>query len=222
MKAIQQLWAIVRRDILVEWRAREVIVGMLVMSLLTILVFNFAFDLTGAQRAPSGAGALWVAIVFAAMLGLSRMAAQERQEGSWEGLLLSPVDRQLIYLGKLLSMMLFVSLVELVALVVMAALYALPVFQPAVLTVLGLGTLGLCALGTLFAAMTASLRTREVLLPALVFPLAIPIVIGAVRAMTLALTGANEEIGPWRSLLGGFAVLFCALGALTYGSVTEE
>lgn len=222
MRSLGHIWAIVRRDLLAEWRAREIVVGMVVMSLLTLLVFNFAFDLTGVERAPSGAGALWVAIVFATMLGLSRAAALERQEGAWEGLLLSPVDRRVVYTAKLLSMLAFVFLVELVSLVLMVALYGLPMFRPGVLVVVGLGTFGLCALGTLLAAMTASIRAREVLLPALLFPLAIPIVIGAVRAMTLELTGLSPEATPWRSLLAGFAALFFGISALSYGAVAEE
>uniref|UniRef100_A0A7C1FQI4 Cytochrome C biogenesis protein n=1 Tax=Thermomicrobium roseum TaxID=500 RepID=A0A7C1FQI4_THERO len=214
--------AIVQRDLLAEWRAREIVVGMLVMALLTLLVFNFAFDLAGAQRAASGAGAFWVAVVFATLLGLTRAVALERQEGAWEGLLLTPVDRSVIFLAKLVSMLLFVSLVELVALVVMATLFALPVFRPGVLFVTFLGTVGLCTLGTLFAVMTANVRAREVLLPALLFPLSVPVVIGAVRATTLELSGVGDEAGPWKSLLAGFAVLFFGIGALTFGATVEE
>jgi heme exporter protein B len=217
-----QLLAILQRDLLSEWRAREVVVGMLVMALLTLLVFNFAFDLTGAQRAASGSGAFWVAVVFATLLGFGRATALERQEGAWEGLLLAPVERWLIFVAKLLSMLLFVAVVEAVALVVMAALFDLPVFRGGVLLVLALGTLGLCTLGTLFSVMTAQAKAREVLLPALLFPLAIPVVIGAVRAMMLELSGFAADAGPWKSLLAGFTVLFLALSILTFGVVTEE
>ncbi|MCS7255578.1 MAG: heme exporter protein CcmB [Thermomicrobium sp.] len=217
-----QLLAILYRDLLSEWRAREVVIGMLVMALLTLLVFNFAFDLTGAQRAASGSGAFWVAVVFATLLGLGRMTARERQDGAWEGLVLAPVERSVIYVAKLLSMVLFVAIVELVALVVLAALFDLPVFRSGVLVVLALGTVGLCALGTLFSVMTAQAKAREVLLPALLFPLAIPVVIGGVRAMMLELSGAGAEAAPWKSLLGGIAVLFAALSVLTFGVVVEE
>jgi len=222
MSTWSQFIAIVKRDLLLEWRARELVIGMLVMALLTLLIFNFAFDLSGVQRAASGSGALWVAIVFTTLLGLGRAVALDRQEGAWEGLLLSPVERPLIFIAKLVSMLFFVTVVEFVALLVLAVLFALPVLRPGVLAVVGLGTLGLCALGTLFAAMTANVRSRDVLLPALLFPLAVPVVIGAVRATTLELNGFTADAAPWKSLLGGFAVLFLALGALTFGSVTEE
>lgn len=222
MSAWSQFTAIVKRDLLLEWRARELVLGMLVMTLLTLLIFNFAFDLSGVQRAASGSGALWVAIVFATLLGWGRAVALDRQEGAWEGLLLSPVERPVIFIAKLVSMLVFVTIVELVALLVLAVLFALPVLQPGVLVVVVLGTLGLCTLGTLFAAMTANVRSREVLLPALLFPLAVPVVIGAVRATTLELNGFTGDAAPWKSLLGGFAALFFALGALTFGSVTEE
>lgn len=217
-----QLLAILYRDLLSEWRAREVVVGMLVMALLTLLIFNFAFDLTGAQRAASGSGAFWVAVVFATLLGLGRAATLERQDGAWEGLVLAPVERPVIYVAKLASMLLFVALVEVVSLVVMAALFGLPVFRPGVLVALVFGTVGLCALGTLFSVMTAQAKAREVLLPALLFPLAIPVVIGGVRAMMLELSGFSSEAAPWKSLLAGFAVLFLSLSILTFGVVTEE
>ncbi len=217
-----QFLALVWRDILSEFRAREVVVGMAVMALLTLLIFNFAFDLSGAQRVASGSGAFWVAVVFATLLGLGRSASLDRQEGAWDGVLLSPVERPVVFLAKLSSMLVFVVLVELVALVVMALLFDLPVFRPGVLLVLALGTLGLCTLGTLFSVMTAQARAREVLLPALLFPLAIPVVIGAVRAMVLELSGFGADAGPWKSLLAGFAMLFLALSVATFGVVTEE
>ncbi|MDW8058523.1 MAG: heme exporter protein CcmB [Thermomicrobium sp.] len=219
---LSQLWAIVQRDLLSEWRAREVVIGMLVMALLTLLVFNFAFDLTGAQRVASGSGAFWVAVVFATLLGFGRATALERQEGAWEGLLLSPVERPIIFLAKLVSMLSFVVVVEAVALVVMAVLFGLPVFRSGVLVVLALGTLGLCTLGTLFSVMTAQAKAREVLLPALLFPLAIPVVISAVRGTVLELSGFSAEAAPWKSLLGGFVVLFFSLSLVTFGAVAEE
>ena len=222
MRGVRQIYAIVHRDLLLELRAREHVAGMAVLALLALMVFNFAFDLTGADRAASGAGALWVAIVFAGLLGMGRLAAIDRQQGAWEGLLLAPVDRGTIFLGKLGSALLFIGIVEMVTLLAFAALFSLPVFQPAVLLVVGLGTVGFCTLGTLFSVMAATTRAREVLLPVLLLPLALPVVISAVRATALLLADRAVEAGPWMSLLLGFDLLFLGLGYVVFGLAVEE
>lgn len=222
MTAARQIYAIVRKDLLLELRAREQVIGMAVFALLTLVTFNFAFDLTGVDRAASGSGALWVAIIFAGLLGIGRAAAIDRQQGAWEGLLLSPADRGTIFLGKLTSALLFIGIVEALALAVFAALFSLPVLQPMVLLVVGLGTVGFGTLGTLFSVMAATTRAREVLLPVLLFPLALPVVISAVRATTLLLTDRQAEVGPWISLLMGFDVLFLGISYLIFGHAVEE
>jgi len=220
--AARQIYAIVRKDLLLELRAREQVTGMAVFALLTLVTFNFAFDLTGADRAASGSGALWVAIIFAGLLGMGRAAAIDRQQGAWEGVLLSPVDRGTIFLGKLASALLFIGIVEALAMAVFAALFSLPVLHPMVLLVVCLGTVGFGTLGTLFSVMAATTRAREVMLPVLLFPLSLPIVISAVRATTLLLTDRQAEVGPWISLLLGFDVLFLGISYIVFGHAVEE
>uniref|UniRef100_A0A831WY81 Cytochrome C biogenesis protein n=1 Tax=Thermorudis peleae TaxID=1382356 RepID=A0A831WY81_9BACT len=222
MTAARQIYAIVRKDLLLELRAREQVTGMAVFALLTLVTFNFAFDLTGADRAASGSGALWVAIIFAGLLGMGRAAAIDRQQGAWEGVLLSPVDRGTIFLGKLASALLFIGIVEALAMAVFAALFSLPVLHPMVLLVVCLGTVGFGTLGTLFSVMAATTRAREVMLPVLLFPLSLPIVISAVRATTLLLTDRQAEVGPWISLLLGFDVLFLGISYIVFGHAVEE
>ena len=222
MTAARQIYAIVRKDLLLELRAREQVIGMAVFALLTLVTFNFAFDLTGADRAASGSGALWVAIIFAGLLGMGRAAAIDRQQGAWEGVLLSPVDRGTIFLGKLASALLFIGIVEALAMAVFAALFSLPVLHPMVLLVVCLGTVGFGTLGTLFSVMAATTRAREVMLPVLLFPLSLPIVISAVRATTLLLTDRQAEVGPWISLLLGFDVLFLGISYIVFGHAVEE
>ncbi|MCS7050392.1 MAG: heme exporter protein CcmB, partial [Thermomicrobium sp.] len=138
------------------------------------------------------------------------------------GLLLSPVSRRVIFAARFLTMLLFVAVVAILGLVVMAALFALPVFRFGILTTVILGIVGLCTLGTLFSVMTAQARGRQVLLPALLFPLAVPVVIGAVRATTLELAGFSDESGPWKQLLAGFALLYIGIGFATFTTVAEE
>jgi heme exporter protein B len=222
MNAMGKVAAIVWKDLLTEVRTKELLIGMLVFALLTIVTFNFAFDLTGVDRAPSGAGALWVAFIFAGMLGLGRSVALERDRGSFDGLLLCPVDRGVIYLGKLAGNVLFIATVQVISIPVFGALFDLPVYQPVLLLVLILGTLGIAGLGTLFSVMAASTRAREVMLPVLLFPLALPVVISTVRLTTLVLTGQNDAIIQWLNLLLAFDVIFLTIAFLVFDRVVEE
>ncbi len=136
-------------------------------------------------------------------------------------LLLCPVDRKAIYLAKLLGNMLFIGVVEIVALPIFAALFNVPLFVGALLPIVLLSTLGIAAVGTLFSAMAAATRARELLLPILVFPLIVPIVIGAVRATgTLLAPAVNEP--PWLGLIAAFDVIFLTVSMLTFEYVIEE
>ena len=220
--ALGKIWVIVRKDILTELRSRELFGGMLVFSLLTIITFNFAFDLTGIEQAPSGAGALWVAFSFAGMLGLGRSVALERDRGSFDGLLLCPVDRGVLYLGKLAGNVLFIVVVEAITVPIFGALFGLPVLRPLLLLALALGTLGFAAVGTLFAVMAANTRARDVMLPVLLFPISLPVVIGTVRAMTLVLTGKTADVAAWLNLLGAYDAIFLAASYLVFDRVVEE
>ncbi|MEX2425152.1 MAG: heme exporter protein CcmB [Thermomicrobiaceae bacterium] len=222
MRSLDKVFAIVWKDLLTEVRTRELVVGMLVFAMLTIVTFNFSFDLTGIERAPSGAGALWVAFIFASLLGLGRAVALERDRGSFDGLLLVPVDRGMIYLGKLLGNVIFIAVVQLVTVPVFGALFDLPVYQPALFLILLLGTLGIAGLGTLFSVMAASTRAREVMLPVLLFPVALPVVISTVRATTLVLTDQMEDLVQWVNLLAAFDAIFLTIAFLVFDRVVED
>ncbi len=222
MSALGQVAAIVWKDLVIEIRSKEIVVGTFVFALLTVIAFNFAFDLTGVNKAPAGAGALWVAFDFAGMLGLGRAVALERERGSLDGLLLCPVDRGVIYLGKLAGNLIFIGLVELVTVPVFGALFALPVLRPLLLLTLLLGTLGFAAVGTLFAVMAATTRAREIMLPVLLLPVVMPVVIATVRATSLIFSGATRDVGAWLNLLGGFDVLFLGIAYLVFDRVVEE
>ena len=222
VRSLDKIYAIVWKDLLTEVRTKELIVGMLVFALLTIITFNFAFDLTGVDRAPSGSGAIWVAFIFASMLGLGRAVALERDKGSFDGLLLLPIDRGIIYLGKLVGNVIFIGAVQLITVPIFGAIFDLPVYQPELVLVLFLGTLGIAGLGTLFSIMAASTRAREVMLPVLLFPVAVPIVISTVRATTLVLTGRTEDIVQWINLLAAFDVIFLTIAFLVFDRVVED
>ncbi len=221
MTFLEQVLAILWKDIRCELRSKQTWTGMGLFALLVLLVFNFAFDLRVDNKAAIAPGVLWVAFVFASLLGLGRTIAAEREKGSMDRLLLCPVDRKAIYLAKLLGNMLFIGVVEVVALPVFAALFNIPLFTGALLPIVLLGTLGIATIGTLFSAMAAATRARELLLPILVFPLIVPVVIGAVRATgTLMVPAVNEP--PWLGLIVAFDVIFLSVSMLTFEYVIEE
>jgi heme exporter protein B len=190
-------------------------------ALLVLVIFNFAFDLHVDNKSAVAPGALWVAFIFASLLGLGRTIAAEREQGSMDRLLLCPVDRKAIYLAKLLGNLLFIGVVEIIALPVYAALFDVPLLASGLIPIVLLGTLGIAIIGTLFATMAAATRARELLLPILVFPLIVPVVIGAVRATeALLVPSANEP--PWLGLIIAFDIIFLSVSMLTFQYVIEE
>src|SRR5437868_5164129 len=218
---INQTIAILWKDIRCELRSKQTWMGMGLFALLVLVIFNFAFDLRVDNKAAVAPGALWVSFVFASMLGLGRTIAAEREKGSLDRLLLGPVDRKAIYLAKLLGNMLFIGVVEIVALPIFAALFDVPLFTGTLVPIVLLGTLGVATIGTLFSAMAAATRAREILLPILVFPLIVPVVIGAVRATgSLMVSGANEP--PWLGLIAAFDIIFLSISLLLFEFVIEE
>src|SRR5712671_78802 len=220
MTFLEQVLTILWKDIRCELRSKQTWTGMGLFALLVLVIFNFAFDLRVDNKAAIAPGVLWVAFVFASLLGLGRTIAAEREKGSLDRLLLCPVDRKAIYLAKLLGNMLFIGVVEIVALPVFAALFDVPLFG-ALLPIVLLGTLGIAGIGTLFSAMAAATQARELLLPILVFPLIVPVVIAAVRATgTLMVPVANEP--PWLGLIAAFDVIFLSVSMLMFAYVIEE
>ncbi|HLY31878.1 MAG TPA: heme exporter protein CcmB [Ktedonobacterales bacterium] len=216
-----QLWAIVRKDLRTELRTRQVWLSMGVFALLTLLIFSFAFDLRIENTAAVGPGALWVSFIFASMLGLGRAIGAEQERGPMDRLLLCPVDRQVIYLAKVISNVIFIGVVEIVALPVFAALYDLPIITGMIVPITLLGTLGIAAVGVIFSTLAANTRAREFLLPLLIFPLIIPVVIGAVRA-TEALVNPIHNDAPWLGLIIAFDIIFLSVSAILFQYVVEE
>jgi heme exporter protein B len=217
----EQVWAILWKDIRCELRSKQTLMGMGLFALLVLVIFNFTFDLRANNTVAVAPGALWVAFIFASMLGLGRTMAAEREQGSLDRLLLSPVDRKAIYLAKLLGNLLFIGVVELVALPVFAILFNLPLFGGALIPIVLLGTLGIATIGTLFSAMAAATRARELLLPILVFPLIVPIVIAAIR-LTQDIMAPTMNEPPWLSLMIVFDIIFLSISMLAFQYVIEE
>lgn len=215
--------AIVGKDVASELRTREVLSSMFVFALLVMVVFNFAFELKVENTEAVAPGVLWVAIAFAGMLGLNRSFITEKDRGCMEGLLLCPVDRSAIYLGKMAGNLLFMAAVEAIILPIFAAFFNLSVLSPKLLLIVLLGTLGFAAVGTLFSAVAIHTKTREVMLPILLLPVAVPVLVAAVKATgdVLAKTPPPAE-GPWLGVLVAFDVIFLTTALLTFEYVFQE
>ena len=217
----RQFWSIVGKDVRSELRARQIWIAMALFAGLALVVFYFAFDLRVDTTVAVAPGALWVAFVFASVLGLGRSFAAEQEHGAMDRLMLCPVDRQIIYLAKLVGNLIFLAIVEVIAVPLFAILFNLPILGGGLVVIVALGTIGIAAMCTLFAAVAGATRGRELLLPLLVFPLLLPVVIGAVRAtQSLAAPVANEP--PWPGLLVAFDVIFVTLSTLFFQYVVED
>jgi heme exporter protein B len=220
---IRSLSAIIWKDLAAELRSRELLSAMLVFALLVILIFNFALELDAQVRAAVTSGVLWVTFAFAGTLGLNRSMAMEKDRGCLDGLLLAPVDRSAIYFGKAIGNLIFMLIVEAIVLPVYSILYSVNLFIPGLLLVILLGSIGYVAVGTLLSSMAVQTRTRDVLLPILLFPLVIPILIAAVKGSTGFLQGVDiVDIRPWINLLLVYDVIFIAIAFMVFDYIVEE
>ena len=214
-------WIVLRKDLTVEVRSREVAYTTLFFAVSCVLVFSFALVKEGRALEDAAAGILWIAIAFAGTLALGRTFERERQAETLRALLLAPADRPAIYVGKLVGIigLLLAAeavLVPLVALLFQAsALFNRPLWLAAVLVS---GTVGYCAVGTLFAAMLIRARSRDVLLPVLLYPITIPVIIAGVRGTAALLQAAPDlpMVRFWVSLLLAFDVVFVTLALWTF------
>jgi heme exporter protein B len=224
MSYLRTVAAIIAKDIAAELRTREMLSSMGVFSILVIIVFNFALELTDRQIVLTATpGALWVTIIFAGMLGLNRSLAVELDKGCLDGLLLTPVDRSAIFFGKALGNALFMLVVEVVVLPLFVVFFNVPLIRPWVMVIVVLGTLGFAGVGTLLSSMAVNTRAREVMLPILLFPVAMPELVAAVKATAGAMAGLPvSEWQQWLTLLIVFDVILIAVSFMVFEYVVEE
>jgi len=220
---LRAVGAVLWKDMAAELRSRELLSGMLVFALLVILIFNFALELDLATRQTVTSGVLWVTFAFAGTLGLNRSMAVERDRGCLDGLLLAPVDRSALYFGKALGNLAFMLIVEAIVLPAYSILYSVNLFHPGLIGVVLLGSIGYAAVGTLLASMAVQARTRDVLLPILLFPVVLPVLISAVKATNAVLLGLEAaELWPWLNLLIAYDVIFTSAAFMLFDFVVEE
>jgi heme exporter protein B len=219
------VWAIVWKDFTVESHTRQLVGVMLVFSLTTVVVFNFALygELSAAREVASGF--LWITILLAGTLGLNRSLSTEQENRSIEAVLIAPIDRSAIYVGKVLSVTAFTLLVELLLVPVFIAVFNKPFWRLPVLAILFLGTVGYIAAGVLVTSMSIQTKAREVLLPVLLLPLTLPSVLAASQVTAAYLL---PEPPPWSeiqfavALVVAFDILMLTAGFLTYHFVVED
>ena len=220
---LRSVFAIVRKDLTGELRSRELLSAMIVFALLVIIIFNFAIELEPMLRLTITPGVLWVTFIFAGTLGLNRSMAIEKDRGCLDGLLLAPVDRSVIYFGKTIGTLIFMFIVEIVVLPVYSFLYNINIFQSGFILVIVLGSIGFVTAGTLLSSMTIQTRTRDMLLPILLFPIIIPVLLAAIKSSNGYLLSLEmTTIMPWINLMVVYDVIFLAIGLLLFDHIVEE
>lgn len=219
-------WHVMRKDLTVEVRSREVLFTTLFFAVSVVLVFSFAIVREGRAPDDVAAGILWVAISFSGTLAMGRTFERERYNDTLRALILAPADRPAVYLGKLLGLLLLLALVELILLPLVGLLFDAPIlaFPFKLFVLLAAGTIGFCAVGTLFAAMLVRVRSRDTLLPVLLYPITIPVMIGGVRGTAALFQATPDEPMAtfWMGLLVFWDVVFVTLALWTFEPVMTE
>ncbi len=222
MSFLRKVLAIVWKDVLAELRTREMFSSMLVFALLVIVIFNFSFELRVENIALVAPGVLWVTFAFASTLELNRSLAIEMENDCLDGLFLAPMDRGVIYFGKMLGNLIFISIVEALMLPVFSVLFNLSLIRPSLLLTIFLGTVGFAAVGTLLSAIAVNTRAREVMLPVLLFPIILPVVIAAAKVTGGILDGVPlGELAHWLRVLAAFDIIFLVVSYMTFDFIIE-
>jgi heme exporter protein CcmB len=220
VKFLATVWLVARKDLVVELRSREILYTTLFFAVSCVLVFAFGFVREGKPVEDAAAGILWIAIAFSGTLALGRAFERERQSETLRALLMAPVDRPALYVGKLVGIVLLLAAVQAVVVPLVGLMFQAPFGRHAVMLIglLATGTIGFAAVGTLFAAMLTRTRSRDVLLPVLLYPITVPVIIAGVRG-TAALLQPEAELPVarlWLSMLFFFDVVFVTLALWTF------
>ncbi len=225
MNQLSLVWTLAEKDLRVEYRSRQAFLTTLFFALLILVIFNFAFDPGSKATREAAPGILWVALLFPGIIQLNRSFQAEAEEGTLYGLVLAPIDRGVLFMGKFLANWSFLVVIDLFILVVFVVFYNFN-FSASLLWVLLLMVLasaGYTAVGTVFAAMLSGLRGRDVLLPVLLFPIVVPIILAAVNATQEVLIREEMEFFSWWvKLLIGFDVIYLSTGYLVFDYVVGD
>lgn len=223
---VRAVWVVTRKDILIETRTREILFTTLFFALACVLVFAFGFVREGRPVQDAAAGILWIAIAFSGTLALGRAFERERHGETLRALLMAPVDRPALYVGKLLGIVILLAVVELLVVPLVGVMFQARLFARPWLMIglLAAGTIGFASVGTLFAAMLVRTRSRDVMLPILLYPITIPVIIAGVRGTSALLASPVDEAVAtlWIGLLMFFDVVFVTLSLWTFEPLMTE
>jgi len=225
MNYFKKIWAIVWKDIRAEIRTKEIFSSMFIFSLLVLVIFNFSIDLLEVNPLDIAQGVLWIAFTFSGILGLNRSFLFEKENDCLQGLMLTPVDRSAIYFGKMLGNLIFMLIMEAIAVPIFVVLFNIGIYDKIIslAIVIILGTLGFVTVGTLFSAMSVNIKAREVMLPILLFPIVVPVIIASVKSTGAILTGKPfDDIISWLKLIAVFDVVFLVVSFLSFEYIIEE
>ena len=221
---IRPIFVIAWKDIMLELRTKDIMVSALIFALMVIVIFNFALNITPATVEYLAPGILWLAFAFAGVLAMGRAFIAEGDKGSLDGLLLCPVSRDAIFFGKMISMFIFMVVIESLVLPIFVVLFNFDSISFNLIGIIFLGTLGFATVGTLFSAIAFNLRSREIMLPLLFFPVVTPIIIGVVEASSGVITDTVNIIGTgrWVGLIVVFDAIFLVVCPWAFGVAMEE
>jgi heme exporter protein B len=220
---VGQASVIARKDLVIEVRGRHALGTLLPFAATVLISFGFAFGPGRDVLDRVAPGLLWMAVLFSAVIASRRAYQVESEDGALEGLLLAPVDKAAVFLGKAAAVTLELLALVLAVLMLVVLLFDLSVQSPLLMVAaFVLGVVGLAAVGSLFGVVAESARTREAILPMLVLPLVAPVLIAGVRATDLAADGPASEVGSWLGLLAAFDVVFVSVGVLVFGYLLED
>ena len=225
MDYLKKVWAIVWKDIRAEIRTKEIFSSMFIFSLLVLVIFNFSIDLLEVNPLDIAQGVLWIAFTFSGILGLNRSFLFEKENDCLQGLMLTPIDRSAIYLGKMLGNLIFMLIMEAITVPIFVVLFNIGIYDKIIslAIVIILGTLGFVTVGTLFSAMSVNIKAREVMLPILLFPIVVPLIIASVKSTGAILTGKPfDDIISWLKLIAVFDVVFLVVSFLSFEYIIEE
>ena len=220
---IQTIFTIFWKDLTIELRSKEAFSASFVFSVIVLVIFNFALDLSPEEALRLAPGCLWIAFAFGGILALNRSFALEKEDGCAQALTLAPVDRGAIYIGKLLANIVFMLATEIIILPLFIVFFNIDAGGsiPLLLLIFLLGTVGFASVGTIFSAVAANTRMREVMLPVLLLPITLPVLIAAVMTTAYAL-GVREDVSFWFKFLVAYDIIFFVVSFLIFEYVIEE
>jgi len=225
MRFARRAFTITWKDLLTERRTKEQVNSLAYFAVLLLFLFQFAIGPDQAKIREAAPGLLWLSFILTGILGLGRAFQVERENECLEGLLLSPVDREAIFLGKLLGNTIMMLLLSFFLLPLFAVFYNLDLWRslPSILVVVFLGIFGFAVVGTLYSAMTANVRARELLFPLLLLPLVVPVLLASVTATKILMEGGSlSKAMRGLQLLVGFDIIFLVVALLAFEFVVEE